>query len=339
MSLRRTVDGQQLNPILAGLAPAATALLSFTVRHPTAATLKVLDANFAVLTANQRTAAPVRELTVSGADGATLAARLYEPDGLEPEPALLVYYHGGGWTVGSLDSHQNLCRAIAARARCKVLAIGYRKAPKDRFPAAWADACAAFGWALDNAAALGVDRARIAVGGDSAGGNLAAAVALAAEDPARRPCFAWLNYPLVDADVDEYPSTHTFGTGLILTRQNLRDMVHHYVPRPAQQLDPRVSMIHSEVLDRMPPTYISTAGMDPLRDQGTRFAERLRAAGVEVRLENFPNLPHAFQVLLIDPESRRATEATCDVLARALAVKPAGQPEVSTQPSAAPPRP
>ena len=318
MRLRPRIDGQRLNPILTGLAPAATALLSYAARHPSPPVLKVLDANFAVLTANQRTASPVRELTIPGADGGTLATRLYEPEGLEATPGLLVYFHGGGWTVGSLDSHQNLCRHIAARARCKVLAVGYRKAPEHRFPAAWDDAVAAFDWALDHTDLLGVDPARLAVGGDSAGGNLAAAVALAAEDPARRPCFAWLNYPVVDADIDAYPSAHLFAEGLILTRQNLRDMVHQYVPRPAQQLDPRVSMIGSDVLDRMPPTYISVAGMDPLRDQGERFAERLREAGVTVQLERFDDLPHAFQVLLVDPQSRRATEATCDVLGRAL---------------------
>jgi acetyl esterase len=318
MRLRPRIDGQQLNPRLAGLAPAATALLSFAARHPSAPVRKVLDANFAVLTANQRTASPVRELTIPGADGGTLPTRLYEPEGIEAVPGLLVYFHGGGWTVGSLDSHQNLCRCIAARARCKVLAIGYRKAPEHRFPAAWEDAVAAFGWALDHTDVLGVDPARIAVGGDSAGGNLAAAVALAGDDPDRRPCFAWLNYPVADADIDAYPSAHLFAEGLILTRQNLRDMVHQYVPRPAQQLDPRVSLTSSEVLERMPPTYISIAGMDPLRDQGERFAELLGKAGVSVQLERFDNLPHAFQVLLIDPESMRATEATCDALARAL---------------------
>ena len=317
MPLRR-IDGQRLNPILTGLAPAATALLSYAARHPTRPVLKVLDANFAALTANQRAASPVRDLTIPGADGGTLPTRLYEPEGIEDVPGLLVYFHGGGWTVGSLDSHQNLCRYIAAQARCKVLAVGYRKAPTHRFPAAWEDAVAAYEWALDHTGVLGVDRARIAVGGDSAGGNLAAAVALATDDADRRPCFAWLNYPVVDADIDAYPSAHLFAEGLILTRQNLRDMVHQYVPRPAQQLDPRVTLISSEVLERMPPTYISVAGMDPLRDQGERFAELLRGAGVSVQLERFDNLPHAFQVLLVDPESRRATEATCEPLARAL---------------------
>jgi acetyl esterase len=319
MKLRPKIDGQQLNPRLAGLAPAATALLSFAARHPSAPVRKVLDANFAVLTANQRSASPVRELTIPGADGGTLETRLYEPEGIEAVPGLLVYFHGGGWTVGSIDSHQNLCRAIAAKARCKVLSIGYRKAPEHRFPAAWEDAVAAFGWALDHTDLLGVDPARIAVGGDSAGGNLAAAVALAGDDAARRPCFAWLNYPVVDADVDAYESAHLFAEGLILTRQNLLDMIHQYAPRPVQQLDPRMSLIGSDVLERMPPTYISTAGMDPLRDQGERFAERLREAGVSVQLERFDNLPHAFQVLLIDGESLRATETTCGALARALA--------------------
>jgi len=318
MRLRPRIDGQRLNPRLAGLAPAATALLSYAARHPSAPVRKVLDANFAALTVNQRSASPVRDLTIPGADSGTLPTRLYEPEGIEAVPGLLVYYHGGGWTIGSLDSHQNLCRYIAARARCKVLAVGYRKAPEHRFPAAWDDALASYEWARDHTDLLGVDPARIAVGGDSAGGNLAAAVALAVEDPDRRPAFAWLNYPLVDADVDAYPSAHLFATGLILTRQNLRDMVHQYAPRPVQQLDPRVTVMSSDALDRMPPTYISVAGMDPLRDQGARFADRLREAGVSVQLERFDNLPHAFQVLLIDSDSMRATEATCDALAAAL---------------------
>lgn len=319
MSFRPTIDGQRLNPRLAALAGPATALLSVAARRPTAQVRAVLDANFAALTANFRAASPLRALTVPGLGDEPMPARLYEPTDLGPEPGLLVFFHGGGWTIGSLASHANLCRHIAARARCKVLAIGYRKAPEHRFPAAWQDAVAAFEWAAANAGSLGIDPARIAVGGDSAGGNLAAAVALAAEPGGPRPCFAWLNYPLVDADVDDYPSAHLFAHGLILTRQNLRDLLHQYAPRPAQQLDPRVSLVRSEHLDRMPPTYISTAGMDPLRDQGERFAEQLRAAGVSVQAERFDNLPHAFQVLLLEPESRAATAATCDALGRALA--------------------
>lgn len=316
----RPADGQSLSPRLAALCGPSTVTLNFAARHPTPLVRKGLDLLFQAVGAPHVRDASARDLEVDGADGARLPARLYEPEGLAPQDdGLLVYLHGGGWTLGSIDSHRNTCRFIAKRARCRVLAIGYRKAPEHRFPTAFEDSRAAFRWAVAHAAELRIDPARIAIGGDSAGGNLSAAVCLNLDPGEQGPSFAWLIYPLVDADIAAYDSDRLFADGPLLSHQNASDMMHHYVPGPHDQLDPRMSVIRSDALAAMPPTYIATAGMDPLRDQAEPFADLLRNTGVAVEVRHFDNLPHGFDLLLIDPDARRATEEACGALARGLA--------------------
>lgn len=319
-----TSDGQRLGLLLAMLAPPSTALLGVAARHPWRWLLRLIDVVFAWLTAPYAGACHAREIEMDVAPGVVLPARLYEPPTVPDGAPLLVYFHGGGWVLGSLDSHDNVCRFIACSAACKVLAVGYRKAPAHRFPAAFEDCRAAYRWAVQRAVALGADPDRIAVGGDSAGANLAAAAALAEHGDLPSPCFAWLIYPLVDADVDAYPSVHEFARGPLITRQSLRDLIHQYAPRPAEQLDARVSVVRSPELGAMPPTYIATAGMDPLRDQGEQFGVRLRAAGVHADVRRFANLPHAFGVLLVDRGARRAAAETCAALRQALHGPPPG---------------
>ncbi len=317
----RRADGQRLSPRLALLAGPSTLTLNFAARHPSPIARKAVDLAFGVMGAAHGKDAPARALHVDGADG-RIAAKLYEPAGLGPDAGLIVYFHGGGWVLGGLASHANGCKFLAKRAGCKVLAVAYRKAPEHRFPAAQEDCLAAYRWAVREAASLGVDPGRIAVGGDSAGGNLAASVALGLSAADQKPCMALLIYPVVDADICAYRSAQLFAAGPILGRQSMIDMVHHYAPGARAQLDPRMTVVDSDALAQMPPTFIATAGMDPLRDQGERFADRLREAGVDVESRRFENLPHGFSLLLIDPDSRRAAEECAGALGRGLSRAP-----------------
>ena len=316
---RKTADGQRLPLRLAALCVGSTPALNLGAAHPANVLRSALDTTFGLVSRGHRNDATARDLTVDGAPGVQVPARLYEPPGVGDDAPLLVLYHGGGWVVGSLDSHANSCKFLARAAGCKVLAVGYRKAPEYPFPAAQEDSIGAFRWARDHAEELGIDPARIAVGGDSAGGNLAAAVCLGLTDDEATPAFALLIYPLVDADLASYESYHLFHAGPLLSGSATGAMLDHYAPRGVDRSDPRLSVIHSDRIAHMPPTYIATAGMDILRDQGERFGDVLAAAGIEVEVRRFDNLPHGFDVLLIDPDCRRATEAVAAALADGLA--------------------
>ena len=315
----KKADGQRLNPALAAMCGPSTLTLNIASRWPTPAIRHVLDVVFPPFSANHKDDAAMRELTIDLPGGARIPARLYEPPGVGADAPLLVFYHGGGFILGSLVTHANTCRFTAAQAGCKVLAVGYRKAPEHPFPTALEDSIGAFRWAVAHAAELGVDASRIAVGGDSAGGNLAAGVALGVDPDETGPCFAWLIYPLVDADITAWPSARLFARGPLLSRANAQDMVDHYAPDQQDRRDPRLSVLYAEGLDRMPPTYVATAGMDPIRDQGEAFGDRLREAGIDVQCERFANMPHGFDLMLVEPAAERATAATCAALARGLA--------------------
>ena len=204
----RKTDGQRLGPLLGVLCGPFTPFLHLCARHPSPPMRRALD--LVVQVAGLHRGAPVatRDLTAGG-----VPARLYTPEGIGPAAGLLVYLHGGGFVVGSLDSHSQACRFIARRTGCKVLAVGYRKAPEHPFPAAVDDAVAAFRWAVANAAELGVDPRRVAVGGDSAGGNAAVVVCLDTAADQLRPCGAWLLYPIVDAAFGAWPSDLLFWLG------------------------------------------------------------------------------------------------------------------------------
>lgn len=241
----------------------------------------------------------VEEVTVGGAAG-PLSARLYVPDHPGGNPAgrrsdgLLVFFHGGGFVVCDLDTHDNPCRFLAIRAGVRVLSVEYRLAPEEHFPGAIDDALAAFRHTIDHAAELGADPARIAVGGDSAGGNLAAGVArLAAHDGGPVPAFQLLLYPWLDLS-SKRPSYRLFGKGFYLTESDLDWDRSHYVAHAGDELDPRCSPLLAEDLAGVAPAYIATAGFDPLRDEGEEYAARLRAAGVPVALRRHSDLIHGF---------------------------------------------
>jgi acetyl esterase len=226
--------------------------------------------------------------------GGGIAGRLYTPDDLPVGSPLLVYHHGGGWVTGSLDSHEAVCRYLAVHAGIRVLAVSYRLAPEHPFPAAVDDAMAAFRYAVAYADELGADAAAIAVGGDSAGGNLAAVTAhLAAIGGGQKPAFLLMFYPPCDA-VNRAPSRELFASGFLLTDADIEWFCDHYLPPPVDRGDSRASILLAEDLSGMPPTYLVTAGFDPIRDEGEMYARRLAAAGVTVVLRRHPDLVHGF---------------------------------------------
>lgn len=238
--------------------------------------------------------AAVRDLAAPGPAG-PIPLRLYRGLGTAAELALpvLVYFHGGGWTIGDLDTHDIVCRTLANRARCAVIAVDYRMGPEHRFPAAVDDCLAATRWVAEQGAALGIDAARIAVGGDSAGGNLAAVVAITLRD-AGGPVlvFQALVYPATDQRLDT-ASHMSFAQGYLLTRDNMLWFRDNYL-LPGDYDDWRASPLRAADLARLPPAHIITAGYDPLLDEGRAYSDRLVAAGVPVLYECFEGMAHGF---------------------------------------------
>jgi acetyl esterase len=239
--------------------------------------------------------ARVEEGTFPGEVG-PLRSRLYVPHGQPSEqPApLLVYYHGGGWAVGDLDTHDSVCRFLAVHSGASVLSVEYRLAPEDPFPAAVEDAWAAFTWASANAERLGADPERIGVGGDSAGGNLAAVVSLRARDAGGpKPAHQLLIYPVTETE-GKMPSRRTYDEGYILTRADMDAFEASYLPDGVEPGDPRICVLNVPDLSSLPPAYVITAGFDPLRDEGEAYALRMREAGNRVALRRHPGLIHSF---------------------------------------------
>jgi acetyl esterase len=206
----------------------------------------------------------------------------------------LVFFHGGGWVIGNLDSHDVVCRTLAHEGELIVIAVDYRLSPEHKFPAAVEDAIASTQWISDNALALDIDATRLVVGGDSAGGNLAAVVAISARD-AGGPKLAGqvLIYPGTDFRMT-HPSHHEPETSILLTHSVIRWFRDHYLNGPADVDDWRASPARVANLAGLPPTYLLTAGADPLRDEGEEFAGRLKAAGVPVTYRTFPGQFHGF---------------------------------------------
>lgn len=235
----------------------------------------------------------VREIAVPTPDG-DLPATLYTPVGLPEQSGLLVFYHGGGWVLGTRASHDNAVRFLAKHAGVRVLSIEYRLAPEFPFPAAAEDALAAFEYAVAKASDLGADPERIAVGGDSAGGNLAA---VTAQEALRRggpfPAFQLLIYPATDF-AQRYRSQDLFAENLFLTDKDMKWFQGHYIPEGTDLTDPRLSPLRADDVSGLPPALVVTAGFDPLRDEGEAYAEKLREAGVPVALRRHEDLIHGF---------------------------------------------
>jgi len=225
--------------------------------------------------------------------GGEIPVRLYRPRPSGSLP-LLVFFHGGGFVVCDLDTHDPLCRLLANAVGCAVLSVDYRLAPEAKFPAAPEDCYAATCWAAENARALGADPARIAVAGDSAGGNLAAVVAQLARDRSGpRLAHQLLIYPVTNHAFDT-ASYRENAEGYFLTRAMMQWFWNHYLERPEQGRDPRASPLLAKELSGVAPTTVITAEFDPLRDEGEAYAERLRVAGVPVELQRYDGMFHGF---------------------------------------------
>lgn len=235
-----------------------------------------------------------------------IPVRQYSPDGPSPHP-LVVFYHGGGWTIGSLDTHDNLCRALVNRADCAVVSVDYRLAPEHPFPAAFHDCYAAAEWAAEYAGQIGCDPDRIAVAGDSAGGNLSAAVALRARDVKRGVGFhdepgeapdivhQTLLYPAVNSPAGPYfESYEENAEDYFLERASMEYYYDHYVDDPADARNEYLAPLLAADLSDLPPASVLTAGFDPLRDEGRAYADRLREASVEVSHQEFDGQIHGF---------------------------------------------
>lgn len=246
----------------------------------------------------------VVDVTIPTRDGQTIPGRLYLPAEDSAELPLTVYYHGGGWLLGSIDSHDVATRLLANASGGAVLSVGYRRGPEARFPTAVNDAIDALNWASDPASGLNVDHRRIAVAGDSAGGNLAGAVALYARDTGVSLCHQLLIYPVTTTDLTRGMDPEY--DGVMLERDELQWHQDNYLPSPEARTDPRVNILDAD-LSGLPDATVILAECDPIRPQGERYAAALEAAGVPTRVHLTPGMVHGFFGL--DEVFPTATEA------------------------------
>lgn len=255
--------------------------------------------------------ARVEDLHIPARDGARLPARLYA-SATRPGLPLLLYLHGGGFTIGSIATHDVLCRELARLAGCMVLSIDYRLAPEHPFPTASNDAWDALAWLAANAARLGADPARLAVGGDSAGGTLAAVNAILARDAGLPLALQLLIYPGTTAHQDT-PSHTEFAHGPVLDRAAIGWFFDQYIPSRAEREDWRFAPLLAPDVDGVAPAWIGLAECDPLVDEGVAYGDKLRAAGVAVDLEIYQGVTHEFiKMGRAIPEARRAhQDAAC----------------------------
>jgi acetyl esterase len=255
------------------------------------------------------------------AHGASFQVREYQPPSRAAAalPAL-VYYHGGGWTIGDLDTHDVLCRSLCAQTGMVVVAVDYRMGPEHRFPAAYLDSVAAFEWVVQQAAPMGIDPQRIAVGGDSAGGNLAAAVCLGLRGAATVPAFQLLIYPATNM----HPTTESHQTnsqGYLLTREAIEWFVGNYLSKASDAEDWRASPLLARSHADLPPALVLTAGYDPLRDEGLQYADALTKAGVPCQYVCFSRQIHGFITMgRVLTEANTAVSLCAQALRQAMSI-------------------
>jgi len=270
---------------------------AFETLTPAQARLQLHDMREA-LKQPQPVVAEVKKLSASGPHG-PISLRLYRGRAAtadRPQP-LLMYFHGGGWVIGDIDTHDNLCRSLASAADCTVISVDYRLAPEHKFPAAVDDCWAATTWVADHAADLGVDPGRIAVGGDSAGGNLATVVSrLAASNGAPKIVYQVLLYPTVDLGFT-HDSFKRVGTGYNLTLAAMQWFRDLYLRDPRDVADWRASPLRADDLSKLPPAFVATAGYDPLCDEGEAYAKLLQQSGVPVTFRHLSGQMHAFATM------------------------------------------
>lgn len=253
--------------------------------------------------------------------GGPIPLRIYTPvaAGGEALPAL-VYFHGGGFVIGDLDTHDGLCRLLANESGCRIVAVHYRLAPEHKFPAALEDAFAAVSWVSSNASKLAIDANRIAVGGDSAGGALAAAAAqMAKAQGAPKIVFQLLLFPVTQIG-SETSSLLEYSVGYFLERKTLDWFFANYLPEGADAKgDPRISPLRAAAFDGLPPAYIVLGGFDPLHDEGASYAQKLRDAGVPVTVADYRDMVHCFVYLqTVLPQAHDAVVAAAAALRKGL---------------------
>jgi acetyl esterase len=307
--------------------PAIQGLLSLleAMQRPSlaAATHEQARAAFRMLTVDMRpreSIVPVRateDVEVPGATG-PLPARLYRPDAEGDRPTM-VFLHGGGFVIGDIETHDNQCRIVCREVGAVVLSVAYRLAPEAPFPAGVEDCVAATRWAAEHIAELGGDPERLAIAGDSAGGNLAAVVTQVARDAGGPKLAAQLLvYPGTDFAGD-YPSRTDNAEGYFLTREDLEWFATHYLGEASDLTDPRLSPLHAQNLAGLPPAVVVTAEYDPLRDEGEAYARALERAGVPVTLRRYDGLIHGFfDLSALSPAAAGAVRDTCAELRRLL---------------------
>ncbi len=236
--------------------------------------------------------AAVEDRVIPGPAG-EIPVRVYKPELERPLPTL-VFFHGGGWVIGSLDSHDGTCRELARKVACAVVSVDYRLAPEHPYPSAAEDCYAATCWVSEHGTELGVDSSRLAIGGDSAGGNLAAVVAQMARDRGGAAlAFQLLIYPVTDSDFSR-ASYQENAEGYLLETAAMRWFWDHYVPDPAQRREPYCAPLRAADLSGLPPALVLTAELDPLRDEGEAYGRRLAAAGVPVTVTRYAGMIHGF---------------------------------------------
>ena len=267
--------------------------------------------------------ARVDDRTIAGATG-EIPIRIYTPREDTDKLPVLVWYHGGGWVLGTLDAADHTCRELANTAGCIVVSVDYRLAPEHKFPASPDDCEAAYEWTLANAQSVGGDSKRIAVGGDSAGGNLAAVVCIRARERNKPlPIFQLLVYPVTDFDFDR-PSYVDNGEGYFLTRVAMEWFWEQYVNHPDEMAHPHAAPLRAADLTGLPPALILTAEFDPLRDEGETFGERLKEAGVPVTISRYDGMIHGFFGLFpVIDKGKAAIRESADALSAAFALQPA----------------
>ena len=257
-----------------------------------------------VLEIPKPTLARVQDFNLPARDGHLLPARLYAPS--DDRLPVLLYFHGGGFTVGSLATHDILCRQLSHLAQCAVISLDYRLAPAHRFPTAAHDAWDALAWLATHAQSLGLDGARLAVGGDSAGGTLAAMCAVLARDAGLPLTLQLLFYPGCAAHQDT-PSHRRFAEGFVLGEAQISWFFNHYVRSPADRDDWRFAPLNAADVDGVAPAWVGLAECDPLVDEGVLYADKLRASGVAVGLEIYRGVTHEFiKMGRVLPEARQA---------------------------------
>ena len=257
------------------------------------------------------------QLLLAPSPAGPVPVRAYRPKGAGKDEVLpaLLYIHGGGWVIGDLDTHDVVCRTLANGARCAVFSVEYRKAPESPFPAAVDDCFAALKFVFQNEKTLKINSKQIAVGGDSAGGNLATVMALMARD-AGGPAvsfpisFQLLIYPGADQRM-AHASIKRNGEGYLLTEKSMLYFRSHYLPNPKDWLDWRASPLLAKSLKGLPPAFLLTAGFDPLVDEGREYAERMQKEGVKVEYKNYPDMVHGFITMGRVLDTANAALADC----------------------------